>query len=144
MSALTVSLDLAEGRRHYRHGDTIEARVVLESLQDWEVLYAEVVCFWRTSGRGTQNEGVVGLHRPARKGEMIGIGTVERTYTFALPPIPWTYRGRALKVDWYVGLYVRPAGAEATEVEIPIVVHGDPDPERWPTIDQITVGKDEA
>lgn len=109
----------------FRPGDPIRVTARFETASPWEVAYAEVILFWRTSGKGTRDEGVAAIWRPLRAGERVDVGAIEPSFTFVAPPLPPSYAGRLLKIEWFAGLYVRPKGMKESEVEMRVVI-GEP------------------
>ena len=112
-------------RKEYQPGDTVSGTVTITSESEWRALYAEVVLFWHTEGKGERDDGVVARLELAGKGSMVP-RVVELTFSFQLPDMPWTYHGRVLKVHWMLGVYVKPSGGSEQSVELPLVMHSRP------------------
>ncbi len=106
----------------YTPGSSIAGTVTITSPEDdWEATHLNLVLFWRTSGIGTQDEGVaesVDLHKSVN---------IQRHFSnrfdLRAPLHPWTYHGKLIKINWYVGLYVKAGWRSSQELEVPISIH---------------------
>jgi hypothetical protein len=116
-----VILKLTGSREAWDPGETIEGNAHLRSPHDWTADYVEVVLWWVTSGKGEQDKGVMHREILVQKGQRIA-ADVALPFRFPLPKAPWTYHGRLIKIDWYVGLYAREQGAGEEAVITPIRV----------------------
>ena len=67
----------------------------------------EFSVLWRTSGKGTEDIGVV--HYQAWKPEDGSLAALPNPNTFAvaLPPTPWSYDGQLIKIHWLARLRIR-------------------------------------
>ena len=67
----------------------------------------EFSVLWRTSGKGTEDIGVV--HYEAWKPDDGTLAALPNPNTFAvvLPPTPWSYNGNLVKIHWLARLRVR-------------------------------------
>ena len=67
----------------------------------------EFSVLWRTSGKGTEDIGVV--HYEAWKPDDGTLAALPNPNTFAvtLPPTPWSYDGQLIKIHWLVRLRLR-------------------------------------
>jgi hypothetical protein len=96
-----VRIELAGGRTTYRPGDVLSGRA------SWRVeddpTSAELSVFWYTSGKGTQDVGVVqrmDLAAPRRQ--------EQRDFTLPLPREPYSFSGKLISIVWAVELIVEP------------------------------------
>lgn len=67
----------------------------------------ELSVLWRTSGKGTEDIGVV-FHQAWKPGD----GTLAAmpnpgTFAVTLPPTPWSYDGGLIKIHWLARVRVR-------------------------------------
>jgi hypothetical protein len=99
MSELRISL--ADGRTAYRPGEPLSGRV------SWRVddqpASAELRLFWYTSGKGTQDVGVV---------QTMTFATPRmddhRDFTLPLPREPYSFSGTLISLIWAIELIVEP------------------------------------
>ena len=101
MSALRI--ELAGGRTAYRPGEPLSGRVAWRI--DDEPKSAELRLFWYTSGKGTQDVGVVNTMTFAspRMDD-------HRDFTFPLPREPYSFSGKLISLIWAIELIVEPGG----------------------------------
>jgi len=125
MNPPRIELKVA-GPQQRRPGDVIEGLVEFDMPDTTAFKYAEVSLFWRTEGKGTTNQGLAGRVSLCQEGERLPYGRSERPWSLPLPPLPWTYRGRLLSINWRIALFARPEGAEETALEWHFVLGGDP------------------
>lgn len=99
MSDLRITL--ADGRTAYRSGEPLSGRV------SWRVneqpTSAELRLFWYTSGKGTQDVGVVQTMTFAapRMDD-------HRDFTLPLPREPYSFSGTLISLIWAIELIVEP------------------------------------
>lgn len=72
-----------------------------------DTLGVELSVLWRTSGKGTEDIGVV-FFREWKAGD----GTLAAmpnpsTFAVSLPPTPWSYDGEVVKIHWLARVRVR-------------------------------------
>ena len=82
---------------------------------------AELLLYWRTSGIGDKDENIletIALVPPG--GELPSV--FARDFMFTLPPMPWSYAGRLIKINWYVGVFIKAGWMKSAEVETLIEV----------------------
>lgn len=116
-----VKLRLLDGREAWEPGELLSGTISLQDEQEWKAEYIDVVAWWSTSGKGEQDTGIVHRENLVQKGEGIP-GRKEISFRIKLPKAPWTYHGRLIKIDWYVGAYVRECGKAEDAVMTPIRV----------------------
>jgi hypothetical protein len=98
-----LRIELAGGRTGYRSGEPLSGRV------SWRVgdqpKSAELRLFWYTSGKGTQDVGLVDTTTFAspRMDD-------HRDFTFALPREPYSFSGTLISLIWAIELIVEPGG----------------------------------
>lgn len=123
---LEFLIALENGRTSFHPGDIVSGTAELRSPHaGWRPNFAELILFWRTEGAGNRDEGIVGVQSfVGERGEPLP-ALVERSFRFELPAAPWTYQGRIVKIQWYLGAYARGKGNGRLEgaVEVPLVVH---------------------
>ena len=98
-----LRLELAGGRTTHRPGEPLSGRVT------WRVerqpTAAELRLFWYTSGKGTEDVGVVEtLSFAAPRPED------HRDFTLPLPREPYSFSGRLISLIWAIELIVEPGG----------------------------------
>jgi hypothetical protein len=74
----------------------------------------EFSVLWRTSGKGTEDIGVV--HYQAWKADDGTLAALPNPNTFVvkLPPTPWSYDGELVKIHWLARLRLRWGSAGGT------------------------------
>ncbi len=123
MAELTLQINLqSHPDPAYTPGSSIAGTVTITSPEDnWEATLLNLVLFWRTSGIGTQDEGV------AQSVDLPKSANIQRHYSsrfdLTAPLHPWTYHGKLIKINWYVGLYVKTGWRSSQELETPISIH---------------------
>jgi hypothetical protein len=98
-----LRIDLADGRSAYKAGEPLSGRVAWRV--DREPTSAELRLFWYTSGKGTQDVGVVNTMTFAtpRMDD-------HRDFTFPLPREPYSFSGTLISLIWALELIVEPGG----------------------------------
>lgn len=98
-------LDVAEGRRVFAPGDTLEgdASWHLEEEPEW----VGVRLYWRTEGKGDQDVDVVARERWEAPGADAG----SRAFRFELPEGPYSFSGKLITLYWGLELVAEPGGA---------------------------------
>ncbi len=111
-----VRIELTGGRTTYRPGDVISGRA------SWRVeddpTSAEVSLFWYTSGKGTQDVGVVqkmSFPTPRRQ--------EQRDFSLPLPREPFSFSGTLISIVWAVELIVEP-GKDVARCEFVLSASG--------------------
>lgn len=96
-----IAASLTGDRTTYRAGERVEGRALWVLREAPEAV--EVRLFWRTSGKGDDELGVVDVHRidvPAAAGE--------DTFALQLPTRPWTWHGKLVSLDWSLEVVALP------------------------------------
>ena len=96
-----LRIELADGRTSYRPGEPLSGRVTWRVDEPPES--AELKLFWYTSGKGTQDVGVVQTMTFAspRKDD-------HRDFTLPLPREPYSFSGTLISLIWAIELIVEP------------------------------------
>jgi hypothetical protein len=96
-----LKIELAGGRTAYKSGDLLSGRA------SWRVEFepqsAELRVFWYTSGKGTQDVGIVttsAFQGPRREDH--------REFTLPLPREPYSFSGKLISLVWAIELIVEP------------------------------------
>lgn len=98
-----LRLELAGGRTAFTPGEPLSGRVTWR-VED-QPSSAELRLFWYTSGKGTQDVGVVDTLSFAapRPGD-------QRDFTLPLPREPYSFSGKLISLTWAIELIVEPGG----------------------------------
>ena len=98
-----LRIELAGGRTGYRSGEPLSGRVSWRAGD--QPKSAELRLFWYTSGKGTQDVGLVDTMTFAspRMDD-------HRDFTFALPREPYSFSGTLISLIWAIELIVEPGG----------------------------------
>jgi hypothetical protein len=97
-----VRLTLDGPNDHYRPGDQLAGRFMVDGTQSWTVRSAELSVLWYTAGQGEEDIAVHHFERlvdePTRRLDL----RVPRRFATFLPPSPLSYDGQIVKVCWCV------------------------------------------
>ena len=98
-----LRIELAGGRTGYRSGEPLSGRVSWRVGDQPESV--ELRLFWYTSGKGTQDVGVVDTTTFAspRMDD-------HRDFTLPLPREPYSFSGTLISLIWAIELIVEPGG----------------------------------
>jgi hypothetical protein len=98
-----LRIELAGGRTAYRPGEPLSGRVTWRGAD--QPKSAELRLFWYTSGKGTQDVGVVNTMTFAapRMDD-------HRDFTLPLPREPYSFSGTLISLLWAIELIVEPGG----------------------------------
>jgi hypothetical protein len=111
-----VRIELAGGRTTYRPGEVISGRASWRVEDDPSS--AELSLFWYTSGKGTQDVGVVQqttFATPRRQDQ--------RDFTLPLPREPFSFSGKLISIVWAVELILEP-GKQVARCEFVLSASG--------------------
>ena len=105
MTEPEVRLELAT--RTFRPGDELTGAFVLAGGATPDTRSVEFSVVWHTSGRGTEDLGVV--HYRAWKADDGTLAELPNPHTFAvrLPLTPWSYEGERINIHWLARLRLR-------------------------------------
>ncbi len=105
-----VRIELAGGRRAFKAGEPLSGRAAWRV--DEQPSSAELRLFWYTSGKGTQDVGVVHtMPFAAPKPDD------QRDFTLMLPREPYSFSGTLISLVWAIELIVEP-GAHVERKEL--------------------------
>jgi hypothetical protein len=98
-----LKISIENGKSSFAPGDTLAGRVSWTA--DADPRSAELRLFWYTSGKGTQNIGLV---------QTIPFGAPQRSdrreFRIALPLAPYSCSGTLISIVWALELIVEPHG----------------------------------
>jgi hypothetical protein len=80
-------------------GGTVRGLVRLQTVDSMSCRGVDVEIGWRTSGRGDTDKAVVHTERLHEGSIPPGGMTLE--FTAELPPVPCTYHGELIKINWF-------------------------------------------
>ncbi|MCC5789318.1 MAG: hypothetical protein JJT75_06770 [Opitutales bacterium] len=86
-------LDIADNKTVYLPGETLHG--TLRWVLDKAPKSIEVVLFWSTQGKGTQDSGVVVREEWPKPGPF-----GEKSFTFKLPHAPLSFHGKLISLEW--------------------------------------------
>jgi hypothetical protein len=98
-----LTLDTSDGRTWFKPGELIEGRA--SWYLEEEVDAIEVRLFWYTSGKGSQDVGVVRVLRtegPETSGS--------RDFSIRVPEAPYSFSGKLITLAWAIELVALPSG----------------------------------
>ena len=101
-----MSVDLTLERTEFEPGEAVCGTARAEGRGK-----VVVSLLWFTSGRGTEDVGVVAREEGEVDGELA------LPFELRLPTTPWTFSGRLVSVQWAVEVSLEPGG-EVTRVAI--------------------------
>jgi hypothetical protein len=96
-----LRLELAGGRRGFTAGEPLSGRATWRV--DGEPSSVELRLFWYTSGKGTQDVGVVNSTTFAAPRAQD-----QRDFTLPLPREPYSFSGTLISLVWAIELIVEP------------------------------------
>ena len=126
MGSLKVAIELEESKTAFRPGGVMQGSIRVDAPAAWEPEFLELVVFWRTEGRGTQDSASI-LHDKYHEGAEHISSPFEHPFTVRLPDMPWTYHGDMIKIHWYAGLYAKAKGEDEEFIEQNFVLHPNPE-----------------
>lgn len=121
MADLNLNIQLVPEQVAYEPGSRLTGNVIITAPSGaWKADSVELVLFWRTSGIGTRDTGVGGSMVLAPPGSsMPQHFSVE--FDLEVPLEPYTYHGKIIKIDWFLGLRVKKGWLSKQEVELPLI-----------------------
>lgn len=106
-----IRLELAA--TEHRSGDELTGAFVIAGGPPPDTRSIELSVLWHTSGKGTEDMGVV--HFQSWTQDDGTLGAMPNPFAFAvkLPETPWSYDGKLIKIHWLTRIRLRygPAGA---------------------------------
>lgn len=115
-----VRVELAGERFH--PGDEVSGAFVLVGGPPPDADSVELSVLWHTSGKGTEDLGVIHY-----RGWALADGTLADlpnpgTFSVRLPNTPWSYDGTLVKINWVARVRVRYGTAGEVLAEAPFVL----------------------
>ena len=96
-----LQIDIEGGKRNFSPGDTLAGRASWSV--DADPSSAELRLFWYTSGKGTQNVGIV---------QTVPFGAPQRSdrreFRIVLPQEPYSCSGTLISIIWALELIIEP------------------------------------
>ena len=119
MATPAVRLTLDAPTAHYRPGEQLAGRFMIDGGQSWTIRSAELSVLWYTAGKGEEDMAVHYFERlvdePAHRLDL----RMPRRFATFLPVSPLSYDGQIVKVCWCVRVRVfLPHGQESSS-EVP-------------------------
>lgn len=112
--AATIRLTLDSPMAHYRPGDRLTGRYMIEGTQSWAVRAAELSVLWYTAGKGEEDMAVHHFERHVDESARPLDLRVPHRFATVLPASPLSYDGQIVKVCWCVRLRLfLPQGQES-------------------------------
>ncbi|QDG54154.1 hypothetical protein FIV42_26450 [Persicimonas caeni] len=116
MSDPTLWIELDDDQRQFEPGDKIVGTVFVRVDQPHPQARVRLCREWRTSGRARPRSG--GRDEILLfEGEWDSAGTYKYPFIFHVPPGPYTFHGRLLRVDWFLGAQVELDATKAASAE---------------------------
>jgi hypothetical protein len=104
MTTTVARLTLDAPTAHYRPGERLTGRYMVDGTQPWRARAAELSVLWYTAGKGEEDMAVHHFERlvdePARPLDL----RVPHRFATVLPASPLSYDGQIVKVCWCVRL----------------------------------------
>ena len=98
-----LSLHTADGGTWFKPGELIEGRATWHLDSEPEAV--EVRLFWFTTGKGSQDVGIVRTLRTEAPGV-----SGQREFSMRLPEGPYSFSGRLITLAWAIEVVVLPGG----------------------------------
>lgn len=131
----TLSIELRGGQQRYCPGDRVEGNATISTGGDEISARVQLALYWKTEGRGDDDTGTVALEELNTEGRQLP-PISQLPFSFVLPPLPWSYQGVALKIHWYVGLFLVYRIKRDNFAQVPLIVHPNPDSMPLPSVPQ--------
>jgi len=100
-----VRLELAAAA--YRPGDELAGVFVIAGGPPADTRTVEFSVLWRTSGKGTEDIGVVLFQAWKLDDGTLGVLPNPNTFAVTLPRTPWSYDGELIKIHWLARVRLR-------------------------------------
>jgi hypothetical protein len=119
MNAGPIRLTLDSAGIHYRPGERLTGRYMVDGSQPWAMRAVELSVLWYTSGKGDEDMAVHHFERNVSEaGRPLDL-RLPRRFSTVLPASPLSYDGEIVKVCWCVRLRLfLPQGQESL-AEVP-------------------------
>lgn len=100
-----IRLELAASA--YRPGDELAGAFVIAGGPPPDTRGVEFSVLWRTSGKGSEDIGVVYFRAWKPDDETLAALPNPHTFAVRLPRTPWSYDGELIKIHWLARVRVR-------------------------------------
>ena len=100
---MMLTLDTSDGRTWFKPGELIEGRASWHFEEEVDAI--EVRLFWYTSGKGSQDVGIVRVLRTERP-DTSGF----REFSIRVPEAPYSFSGKLITLAWGIELVAVPSG----------------------------------
>ncbi|MEX0642299.1 MAG: hypothetical protein WD468_06335 [Pirellulales bacterium] len=135
-TAPLVRLTIDAPAAHYRPGDQLSGRFMVDGAQPWAVRSAELSVLWYTAGQGEEDMAVHHFERlvdePTHRLDL----RVPRRFATFLPPSPLSYDGQIVKVCWCVRVRLFLPHGQESSAEVPFQL-GDVGPIRGSKVENV-------
>lgn len=91
----------------YRPGDELAGAFVIAGGPPPDTRSVEFSVLWHTSGRGTEDIGVISFQAWKADDETLAALPNPHTFAVRLPRTPWSYDGELIQVHWLARVRVR-------------------------------------
>jgi hypothetical protein len=105
MAEPDIRIELAIPR--YTSGDELSGVFVIAGGPPADTRSVELSVLWRTSGKGTEDIGVVHYQAWTPEDGTLTALPNPNTFTARLPRTPWSYDGELVKIHWLARLRLR-------------------------------------
>ncbi|MFO0798124.1 MAG: hypothetical protein U0804_11670 [Gemmataceae bacterium] len=115
-----VRVEIVGGRFH--PGDELRGAFVLPGGPPADADSVEVSVLWHTSGKGTEDLGVIHFQDWTTAAGTLPELPNPGTFAVRLPNTPWSYDGTLVKIHWVARVRLRFGGAGEVVAEAPFVL----------------------
>jgi hypothetical protein len=102
---MELTLQTTDGGTWFKPGELVEGRASWYVGQSEDVETIEVRLFWYTSGKGTQDVGIVRVLR-TESPDTSGY----RDFSIRVPEGPYSFSGKLITLSWAIELVALPSG----------------------------------
>lgn len=121
-----IEILLEAKQKRLQPGETLRGGWRLNAANAMAVKSADLSVLWFTEGKGDSDEGVI-FHQVSIENSELDAG---RAFPFEvrMPPAPWTYDGRIVKIRWAARVYITPQSGKTFCAEERFQVRPKTDP----------------
>ena len=116
---LILKIQTTDDRRIFKPGELITGNLSVEATGDWVVGTFNLILLWRTEGRGNTDQAAAEQVVVRKTGERMP-SKFSQPFSLRLPPHPVTTFGNLVRLQWWIGLYVRAKRGKEHFFELPI------------------------